>query len=113
MQADQRFCFSLIIKFCFLQLCGHDVQDSSENETSSQEITQTTNQNGFTITSPPTNNRHSQSEETTYQQQISLIQEFSLVNQYIPNVNIEMVCRMKEFQLCSCDVSLNIMIAFD
>ena len=76
---------------CLLQLCGHDIHDSSENESSAHEISKSSNENGFTLNSPPTNNRFSQSEESKHQQQMTLIQEFSLVNQYIPNVTIEKV----------------------
>lgn len=74
---------------CLFQSCGHDVQDSSENESSAPDSIKVTNENGFTLTSPRTDSKHNQSEESKHQ--MTLMQEFSLVNQYIPNVNIEMV----------------------
>ena len=72
-----------------LQLCGHDVQYSSGNESSAQETTKITSENGHILDSPPKNSRFSQSEETKDDE--PLTKEFLLLNTNIPNVTIKNV----------------------
>lgn len=71
--------------------------DSSENElTLAESSSETIKENGVLHTSPVVNGDKSidQSESMTHQQPMTLHQEFSMVNQHIPNVTMEKVRRM-------------------
>ena len=74
-------------------MCGHDAVDSSENESSAHDSSETIKENGHSYTHSEINsdkNSH-QSESFSHQQPMTLYQEFSMVNQHIPNVTIDKV----------------------
>lgn len=70
-----------------MQLCGHDVVDSSENEATLQDSIGSIQDSNHTS---PENNQSINTSQSE-QQPMSLFQEFSLVNKYIPHVTIEKV----------------------
>jgi hypothetical protein len=74
-------------------MCGHETLDSSENESSTHDSSETIKENGHSHTHPEINGakNSSQSESFSHQQPMTLYQEFSMVNQHIPNVTIDKV----------------------
>ncbi|XP_053401808.1 GATOR complex protein WDR59-like isoform X3 [Mercenaria mercenaria] len=87
------------------RLCGHDTLDSSESESTVHDSSETIKENGHAHTSAKVNgdkNSH-QSESMSHQQPMTLYQEFSMVNQHIPNVTIDKMDGSQRL----CSVSVN------
>ncbi|XP_060605078.1 GATOR complex protein WDR59-like isoform X6 [Ruditapes philippinarum] len=87
------------------RMCGHETLDSSENESSTHDSSETIKENGHSHTHPEINGakNSNQSESFSHQQPMTLYQEFSMVNQHIPNVTIDKMDGSQ--RLCSVSVS--------
>ncbi|KAL4234056.1 GATOR complex protein wdr59 [Mactra antiquata] len=88
------------------RLCGHEIADSSENELSGAECSSTVKENGHdhpALSEVDDAKTGNQLDQTSHQQPMTLSQEFSLVNQQIPNVNIEKMDTQQ--RLCSVSAS--------
>ncbi|XP_052816211.1 GATOR complex protein WDR59-like isoform X3 [Mya arenaria] len=81
------------------RLCGHDAVDCSENETTLIELNETPKDNSQEATVASISINSIQSDQRT----MTLSQEFSLVNKYIPNVTIEKLD--SEERQCSVSIS--------
>lgn len=73
----------------YLQLCGQEIMDSSENETPLMDSIDIPKTSGQDVAGASVTINTSQPDQRT----MTLSQEFSLVNRYIPNVAVEKVIK--------------------